>query len=361
MKTWPSSSMTTRSPVRSHPSASIIAAVGVRATQVAGHRLRPAHPQLATLARAEIGSALRIDHAQLGAGHRPPHRARSDRQLAVGRGRRRGGLGEPVAEANDDARQALAHCPLRSPRRSGAPPATTSSIDDRSWASTAGCPASAAMTAGGTMRTVARWRSTSPRKGSNAKRGSVTTVAPEPSARRTSVMTKPMTWAKGATATIVSRGRDLERAARLDGASDEVGVGEHHALGQAGRAARVGQQRHGARGSSATAGAEPSASTSSSTTPRPRRPSARPRAPPTQRRHRGEDRRPAVHQLRGQLALGAHRAHPGDRGARRHRAERGDGPFGRVGRPDREHVARRRSPRAASPAAARSMRAASAS
>ena len=45
----------------------------------------------------------------------------------------------------------------------------------------------------------------SSRKGSNSKRGNVTTVAPEVSALD-SVTTKPMTWAKGATATTVSRG-----------------------------------------------------------------------------------------------------------------------------------------------------------
>ena len=61
------------------------------------------------------------------------------------------------------------------------------------------------------MTTVARWRSTSSRKGSKANRGNVTTVAPEVSAL-VSVMTKPMTWAKGATAATVSRGPSFSPA-----------------------------------------------------------------------------------------------------------------------------------------------------
>ena len=81
---------------------------GVRTVQVARHRLRPAHPELAGLAGAEVGAALGVDHAQLGAGHRAADRAGRDGLLAVGRGHRRGGLGQPVAEADDGAGQALA-------------------------------------------------------------------------------------------------------------------------------------------------------------------------------------------------------------------------------------------------------------
>ena len=142
---------------------------GVRAVQVARHRLRPAHPQLAGLARAEIGAALA---GRPRAARCPASRARPSRARRPARGRARSPSPWSRSARSRGGRRRRAGA--RRPRRAispatGAPPATTSSREDRSWASTAGWPASAAITGGGPTRTVARWRSMSSTKASKAK------------------------------------------------------------------------------------------------------------------------------------------------------------------------------------------------
>jgi hypothetical protein len=134
---------------------------------------------------------------------------------------------------------------------------------------------------------------------------------------------------------------ELQGCAHLPHGGHEVGVREHDPLGQAGRAARVRQQRHGVREVKRdrrrrSIGLDLPERHDLAHAGRRRDLARRGQA----RRDGGEDRRLAVHRLGGELALGGHRAGAADRGPGRHGAEGRDGPLGRVGRPEGEDVAR---------------------
>ena len=312
---------------------------GVRTVQVPRHRLRPAHPQLAGLAGTEIGAAVGVDHAQLGARHRAPDGAGRDGQLTVRRGRRRRRLGQAVAEADDDAGQALADRP-----RDLAGNGRTARDDELE---------------GGQVVGVDRRMAGQPRHDRgrpDEDRGAMAFdeldegVEGEAGQRHGGRTRRQRVGQGDDEAHDVREGSDcddgvaraqLQRGARLSHGGHEVGVGEHDALGQAGRAARVRQERHGTRGVERDrrrrpVGFDRAEGHDLAHTGRrgdlPRRGQARGNG--------GEDRGPAVHRLSGELALGGHRAGPADRGPGRHGAQGRDGPLGRVGRPEDKDVAR---------------------
>ena len=150
-------------------------------------------------------------------------------------------------------------------------------------------------------------------------------------------MTKPMTCAKGAIATMVSRGPSFSVARACPTAATRLAWVSMTPLGRPVVPLEYGSSATVRAGSSATAGAGPSA------LDRPERHdlahagrrgdlARRGQA----RGNGGEDRGLAVHRLGGELALGGHRAGAADRGPGRHGAEGRDGPLGRVGRPEDE-------------------------